>query len=483
MATAKVLQKPEIIEIIGSTIRVKHPDISRNARTQAQASLAAAGTTLTVADNNNFEDNDWFIIGEISDNKTEECDVNGAVTRGTSLTITNSTKFAHELHAPITLINERAITIYGAATDGGTGTIIASVDAITTPIVDGVSIQWDKEYTEYTLKSTDTSYAYYYVVFTDGTTTSSASDYVLAAGLGNTSVAKIVNGGLNQVNASIDGEMVTREWLLTVVNDWQDEIVNHVDSRGIAKDWSFEEFEDTTSISATENEDSYALSGLSSTLKYTNSKRALLSVFFGKNKLEYEDLDCFEDKYMDGVTRGALYTGTTAGDTTMTLSDSAEFTSSGSVNLAGDTVTYTTNTVSTGVLSGIPASGAGSITESSSAAATVWQGVTPGLPTKYTIFNGKIILNVPVDEDYVSYKIKVKGRKQLDRLTSYSSTTPIPFIHTSREYIGSRIESRKGNIDEANRLLKIFYRKLELEAQRDPSHNTEQTEYYTFSVK
>jgi hypothetical protein len=164
MGTSDLLQKPSIIEIIGSTIRVSHPNISKYTRHYLRSSIAAGGTTLTVDDNNGLEDNDWFILGEIGDGKTEDGDVNGAVTRGTSITITNTSSFAHDIDTPITKILERGIRIYGAATDGGAGTLITSVDAKTASgrqLADAIMIHWDKEYTEYTMISTDTAYAYY----------------------------------------------------------------------------------------------------------------------------------------------------------------------------------------------------------------------------------------------------------------------------------------------------------------------------------
>jgi len=84
---SQVLQTPSIISIEGSTIRVKHPDVSGYTRTSLVAPFTAAGTSISVRDNNNFEDDDWFIIGEPGNARTESGDVNGAVTRGTSLTI------------------------------------------------------------------------------------------------------------------------------------------------------------------------------------------------------------------------------------------------------------------------------------------------------------------------------------------------------------------------------------------------------------
>jgi hypothetical protein len=479
MPNSKVLQVPEILEIQGSTLRIKHPDISGYTRNYLISAIAAGGTTATVSDNNGFARYDWFILGETGDSKTEECDVSSAVARGTSITITDTTKFAHELNAPITRILERAIKIYGAATDGGTGTLIASIDTITTPIADAFNIQWDKPYTEYTLISTDTAYNYYYCKFTDGTTDSVASDYVASSGLVYNSVSEIVSGALNEVNAEIDGKMITREWLLRVMNDWQEEVTHFVTQDGISKDWSWEIFEDTSSLVIVANTHKYALSGLSEDLKYDDNERGLINVRFGSRPLKYIDITSY-DQYMEGRVSDSLESGCVAGETTITLVDSSEFGESGSVYLGSETLTYTANAQSTGILSGIPASGTGSIAESHSAGDPVWQGASPSLPTKYTIFDGYILLDVPPDATYAYYKLKVRGLKKLSRLTSFSSVTDIPFTYLAKYFVASKIEAKKGNTNSADRLYTIYLNKLEIEALKDPLQTTEQTTYYDF---
>ena len=161
MPTSDILQKPKIIEILGSTIRVAHPDISGYINTRLRNQIAAAGTPMTVADTHGFADDDWMIVGVVGDNITESTDVNqanvvgtGLILRGSSMTVTNYLTFSHELDAPVTKILERGIRIYRAATDGGAGTLIASIDALTATgrfLADAVMIQWDKPYTEYTM--------------------------------------------------------------------------------------------------------------------------------------------------------------------------------------------------------------------------------------------------------------------------------------------------------------------------------------------
>ena len=483
MASPDVIQTPQITSIKGSTIRIAHPDISGYIRTSVTTALAAGGTTLTMADNHGFLDNDFFIIGEVGDAKTEDCDVNdGSITRGTTLTITNTTTFGHEIDAPITRILERGITIYGAATDGGAGTIIESIDAYAASgrqLTNAVMIQWDQDYTEFTMISTDTAYAYYYVVFTDGTTVSSSSDYVLAAGPAYNSAISMAEAGLREANAEIDGDLITNDWMLDIVNDWQDEVTQYITNDGYTKDWSFELAENLSSITTTQNEEKYALSSLTLAMKYPDTHKGIFHVRLGENKIEYIDLDNLLNAY-DGIPRTEVKTEASAADTSIVLDNTYEFAESGSVFVGPDTVTYTGNTESTGTLTGIPASGTGSITQTHVVDTVVWQGVSPGVPTKYTVFNGEIILNKPPNSASTNLKIKMRYLYDIARLTSLSEVTVITIPHTAKYYLASRIESRKGNLENSERLMARFRDLLEREALRDQLQVTEQFEYYQF---
>lgn len=483
MPTSKLLQTPKILSIDGSTIRIAHPDVSDYVRTRVASPHTAAGTALVVADNHRFADDDWFIVGEVGNAKTEECDVNGTVTRGTAITITNTTKFDHEVDSPVTKIFERGFKIYGAATDGGAGTLIASIDAIaatTNQLADAVMIQWNRNYSEYTLISTDTTYSYYYVQFTDGTTSSTASDYVAAAGPAYNSALTLITSALREVKADVDGSLITWEWLLDVFNDWQDEVTHFVTSDGYSKDWSFEITEDTSSLTTVQNTEEYSLSSLASEMKYPDSDQGVIQVKVGSNEVEAGDLDEIEAGY-DGVARTEVATQASAADTTLVCDDTYEFTESGTIYAGAQTLTYTGNTEASATFTGIPASGTGSITSTIAVDTVVWQGISPGQPEKYTVFNGNIKFDVPVDSDNANLKIKLKYLYKIARLTSLVETTVVTIPHTAKYFIGSKIEKRKGNDTQADSLFSMFRDQVEREARKDRVQVTDQTEYYTFN--
>ena len=483
MATSKKLMIPEILSIQGSSIRIKHPTLSENTQTSLISPFTAAATALSVRDNRNFSDDDWMILGSLGHAKTEEVDVNGAVTRGTSLTLTNSTKFNHEIDTPVTKIFERGIKIYGASTDGGAGTLIASVDAktaSTNQLADAIMIQWDKPSTDYTLISTDTTYAYYFVKFTDGTTDSDASDYVLAAGQTYNSGREMVQSALDLVRAEVDNRLITWDFLLDCVNDFQDEVTNFVLPDGTVKDWPFEIFEDLTSITLTQSENKYAVSALTTSLKYPDSDQGIIQVKLGSKILKTMDLDEYETQY-NGIVRTEVATEGAVGATSLVLDDTYELSDSGTLNVGSMTTTYTGKTDSTGTITGIPASGTGSITSTATVDMVVWQNVATGYADRYTIFNNEFLLNLPVDEERVGQKLKVKYYGVLPRVTSLSDAMVVPFVHLGKFYIAAQIESRKKNAQSSDKYLSLFREKLLQQAQKQMSHMAETFVYYTIN--
>ena len=482
MATAKSLQKPKIIEIIGSTIRIAHPDVLGYIRTGLASQILAAGVTMTVHDNNGFADDDWMIVGEPGDNQTEEVDVNGTVTRGQSITVTNTLKFDHELDAPVTRILERRIRIFGAATDGGAGTLIASIDALA---ANAINIQWSRPYTEYNLISTDTAYAYYYVTFDDGTTQSSASDYVLAAGLLSASVERFITSALDVSNTRLDPTgKITREMCVRWANEAQDAIVQFMWAEPLSgrlrpKDWSFEIVRDITTLTLSENENEYALSGLSPVPKYTNTAQAIISVQLGDEDPLKRVPSMDMDKLLVNQHRTELSVQALAADTSITVDDTSSFSDSGTLYVGTDSgVTYTAKTSTT--FTGIPASGTGSITATQAIDSIVLQGRGPGQPRKYCIDGGKIRFDVAADSTIAGVVIKIRYYKKLTALTSASSITDVSFTNAFSLFIASKMMARRGKLKEAEYFMKQFEDIVKNNAVADQVLSADSWSYHDF---
>lgn len=483
---SKLLQKPKIIEIKGSVIRVAHPEINNNIRSYLASNISASGTSMSVLDNNGLSDNDWLLVGEKGDSQSEITDINGAVTLGQSITVTNYLKFNHEIDAPVTKLHELGIQIYGASTDGGSGTLIASIDAIAASGVqlgDAVMIQWNRPYTEWNLISTDTSYNYYYAVFTDGTTSSSASDYVASTGLSSSSVEYMIQQALDLTSSKLD-EKITREQCVKWADDCQTEITQftYTDPRTgnqIMKDWPFEETVSNGAVTMTTNKNRYDLSDLN--MKY--SDRGVITVQMGTLKQ-------FKNTDIDDMTirlENKPYTEVSSiasiGDTTLTVDSNVEFSTPSSGNatlyINGQTITYTGKSGTT-QFTGIPSNGTGSITAEIAIDSGVWQNQVAGTPEYQTIYNNTLILDRPVSSSYSGYPLNIRYYKKLTALTEASDETEVTFTNAFQYYIASKIEERRQNLEKATAYRAIFKEIVLNNALHQKTATKQYQSYYSF---
>lgn len=481
MATTKVLQTPKILGIIGSTISIQHPDLSSYTKTYMASQILAGGTAMAVYDNLGFADDDWFIAGVIGDSKTEECDVNGAVTRGQSVTVTNTLKFNHELDTPMQRIFERGIKIYGTNTTVAAGVLIASIDAITTPIADATMVQWNKEHSEYSLVSTDTAYAYYFCKFTDGTTDSPASHLMAAAGVESNTVEYAIQQALELTNSDL-GEGIGREWLVKCANDAQTAVSQFMfqDPRsGLLRgvDWDFEIEEDET-VTVVENQNTYDMSAL--LMKYQNSK-SVIDIRLGSKlpmaKITPTEMDVLMVDKPSTTTSGLA----SVGDTTLVVTSNVEFDDAGTVWLGSEQVTYTRKSGTT-MLTGIPTSGTGSITTSHVIGSWVWQNIAPYEPRKFSLFNGVLKLDCPPDGDFSGYAIKVRYYKKLDPLLESSDTILVSFTNVIQFFLASRIEEKRQGKDKAKEYMAQFKDICIQNATKSDSLVTAKKSYYNYYV-
>ncbi len=466
---AITLQLPSMLDVTGSTLKIVHPDISSYTRTYLASTIAASGTTMTVADNENFEDDDWFIIGEVGDEKTEPNDVNGAVTRGTSLTVTNTLKFGHEIDSPVTRIFERQIRVYGVDTDTnvvGSATLIATID-----------ITWSKPWTEYT--NTGTQYSYYFAVYFDGTTPGGSSDTIPAAGANQKSAWKLIERALEMSGAKLGPkDQLGMKYLVDSANECQTEITQYVDPQtNVKKDWAFEIVLDE-GIEVTQGENRYSISGLTNTPKYSDTAQAILNVYIGsKGPLLYTPVDEF-DRIMEGKKRTQLSAASSVGGTSISVDDTSEFSDTGSLTHGADTITYTGKTDTT--FTGIPASGDGSITAIGPDNLAIWQGVGNGLPDFYSVFDGNIFFTRPIDSQRTDYRLRIRMLKQLVALSQASDITEVTFHNVFPFYIAYKIELRRKNFESANNFKNEFELRMLRNAKSEKSQTLDQYEYYNF---
>lgn len=111
--------------------------------------IAGSVNNITVDDNNGFAQNDFVLLGEIGQAKSEIFKVNAAVATGTGIQA-DSLTFPHSVGTPLYNIPYNQVKFYHSDTLTGTKTFLAIVD-----------IQADKETTIYKDATNSTGYAFF----------------------------------------------------------------------------------------------------------------------------------------------------------------------------------------------------------------------------------------------------------------------------------------------------------------------------------
>lgn len=398
------------------------------------ADSASGSSTLTVDNISGFSIGQYVLIGNFGEPNAEIIRIHASsAPSGTTITLASNTVNDHYAGASVSLIDFNQVEFSRATTLTGSKSVLTTV-----------AISADRIETTYN-DSTNTS-GYGFSRFKNSATTT-YSDY--SDGLSYSGPSANSFGELALEACSIAGVVYGKEFAKEE-DMYRDMNAFHRDIQEM-QDWDFELVTDRTSVATTENENEYAVSGFSATLKHLEGNKAILDVRIGSSgPLTYISPDEM-DREMDGVKKAYLSAQASVGATSITLDDSNDFSESGTISLGQNNgVAYTANAQSTGVLSGISAS---AITVLVASGGSVWQGVNPGLPNKYTIIGSTLIFNIPVSSTYAGQKIKVRFFKKLDAITTFGDTTPVLFYSAVPWYLASRIENRKKNLD----VSKVYY--------------------------
>lgn len=399
------------------------------------ADQASASGTITVDNITGFAVGKYILIGEFGDPTAEIIRIHvSTAPTGTTVTLNSNTTFDHYAGAKVTMIDYNQVEFSRATTLTGSKSVLSTV-----------SISADRLETIYNDLTNSTGYGFVRFKNSSDSIYSDYSDGVNYTGAAADSFGELATEGCNFAGVTIGADYATEAMLYRDINACLKEISQK-------QDWSFEVVTNITSLTTTENENEFSLASLTYPIKHAISNRAILDVRIGTSKpLDYLSPDDM-DREMEGVVHGYLSSAVTAGDTSVTLTDSYEFNSdAGTISLGSNNgVAYTANTETTGVLSGISAT---AITADVASGGSVWQGVSPGLPTKYTIIEEKIVFNVPIDTDYVGQKIKIRYLKKLDTISTFGDIVDVSFYNAIPLYIAYRIETRKRNFEVA----KDFY--------------------------
>lgn len=404
---------------IGNEIWIKTPDISDQAKTYISADVAAAAVAFTVLSPANFASNTYVVIGEPG---AEDTELRLITVTGSSFGVAALT-FPHTRGTVVRFIPFNQIELYSATAVGGTYSLVGSAFSIR---VDALET--------FTSVAADAATKAYKVRFKNAqdSTYSDYSDEVIGSGYADNTVYSIKRRAMIGLGEKYS-EVITDELLDSEL--W----TARRDLDALNKRWSFR----TTFNSdiGTVSEGAYTVS-VPATLRNPDSPQNILGLRIGKDggNIRYVDKKTW-DSYYEGVKHTTVATQPTVGQTTLVLTDAADFDDSGSILIGDNAITYTGK--STNTLTGIPASGDGSIDDTHAAGTNVWQNASFGTPRFYTVFEDKIYFNCPFEDAIDGSNIFMDFYNMLPVKDSDSDVLDEPDYDMYVSYLKWVIKSRK----------------------------------------
>lgn len=440
-------QLGNIKSVRGNVVEVYHPDLL-DVVCYLTVSSTAGATSVTVNENSSFALNDFFVLGKAGYGKGEIKRVNAAVTEGTALTTTALT-FDHPINSPVQRIIWDRIEITGATTLAGSKTVILDPTAGAS-----ANIRIDEDVTTYVV--TGTTYSFYFVRYynTQTTTYSEYSDGVASTGYVRGDVGYLINSVLRDTKHEIDDKL-DHVWVFEKINDCLGDI------SGRLKRWSgLQNFEYVLG-QATRGIYSFTLP---TDMYDRNTNKSILGVRVGaKKNLIYQDKREWEE-LLEDVKHTQVRTQATSGNTTLDIDNSYDFDDSGSVNVyvtgTKHNLTYTgvTRSATAGILTGIPASGTGSISVTIAVDIDVWDDDDEGEPTYYTVYDGSLYIWPLADSSNDNMNVYLDYYTRVTAVDSLTDTLEFPRYDVVQSFLKWQVRgldnaSGELNLNDADYLL------------------------------
>lgn len=350
--------------------------LERAEETSLTAAVTAAATTLTVKNITGITIDQILLIGELGSDESEIVHTHGATApTGTTITLSTGITRDHSILTRVRLIPYNQVEYSHADTETGAKSVLATETVSGNTEVDSYD------------DSTETA-GFYFWRFKNsiGTTYSDYSDAILYAGKASNSVGYAIDYALRR-NDTERSDRITNEFLYEEVNSCLRYIT------GKRKKWAKLQKFDYVLGQTTRGLDHWTLP---TDMYHRDNNRSILDIRVGTDTaLAYRDKKEFDSK-LSGVYQTDVRTEGAIGAITLEIDNSYDFADSGSVDvfISGTkyTLTYTgvTRSETAGVLTGIPASGTGSITATIAVDTRVWQDEEEGIPAYYTIYDEKL---------------------------------------------------------------------------------------------
>jgi len=258
-------------------LKFANPDLTSSEVTYLTADYTT-GTTLTVAYNAVFANDDFVVIGLMGNEKTEAIDVTNTV-GATDVSISANLQFPHQSGTPVYRSEYNRIEISG---DSGSGWSVLST----------IDIQWDKTKTIYVHQGGTNADSYRFRFYNSASGNySEYSPTITGAGFNKTQLGYRIDKIRKEINDP-EGQMISTDKLIDLYDEAKDIV------KGMRNDWWFWRKTDNGTITTTAATRQYDLDTISTKIEYVKDVRyrdastanVELYPLSYKGTLEFDDL-------------------------------------------------------------------------------------------------------------------------------------------------------------------------------------------------
>jgi hypothetical protein len=329
--------------------------------TYLTANVAIGSSTLTVQNIAGFAINQILIIGNLGNDGSEIIKTHTATApTGSTITLASNTLFAHNTSTTITVINYDIVEISSAPTIAGTKTVLSTI-----PIV---AYNTDTNY-----EDTSGNVGYRFVRYNNSITStfSAYSDAIPVSGYDVSSARTIIDKALGRINKKTS-EVLSDQFAFDCINDCQEEVLREM------KRWSFMVVNDYSLGSLSQG--SWNVS-LPADIDETYTTKSIYNLRIAtQNNLIWVDKEKWNDIIGDTVFT-TLANSIIVGATSIVLTDSSDFESTGTITIGANSYAYTANDTSTNTLTIV------SSTTTNTSGEYAFQFETTGAPQYWTMIN------------------------------------------------------------------------------------------------
>lgn len=364
------------------TIYTDNTPLVKDKRLTFLSSDATSGSSsITSQSIVQFTTNQILVIGELGNEQTEIIKTSSVTPpSGTTITLNSNLVFNHPQDTKVTIVDWDQIEVSWSSTVTGSKSVLATI-----------SVQVDQLETIY--NDTVESSGFYFVRFKEsiGGTFSDYSDPIPYAGFPDNTPWSIKKRALDSVNQSIDGVVITNDFLNQALWEGRREYHNSPGKRPFRRKFNVSIGTVTAGI--------YRVL-LPSDCEQPYTAENVYGVRIGTqpNTIYYDKKE-FDVDYQ-GVAHGVLTQAYSVGNQDLYLDDVREFNNpGGAVSIEDQTISYSAVGISGGTLR-ISTQG----THSSPSGSDAWQGTNMSLPNNFTVFaDSSTVTNLSTGSAYIYF--------------------------------------------------------------------------------